>query len=137
MTLVDKPGSLAKIATCLGDAGVSIDQMRQYGHQGANAPVLIVTHKAAPDDVAHAMTRFAAIRASIVAAAALVLSACGINSVPAAEENAKAKWADVQSAYQRRADLVDNLVRTVRGYADHEREVLTQVTEARASASLA
>jgi len=60
MTLVDKPGALAKIATCLGDAGVSIDQMRQYGHQGANAPVLIVTHKAAPDDVAHAMTRFAA-----------------------------------------------------------------------------
>jgi homoserine dehydrogenase len=60
MTLLDKPGALAKIATCLGDAGVSIDQMRQYGHQGANAPVLIVTHKAAPDDVAHAMSRFAA-----------------------------------------------------------------------------
>ncbi len=60
MTLLDKPGALAKIATCLGDAGVSIDQMRQYGHQGTHAPVLIVTHKAAPDDVAHAMTRFAA-----------------------------------------------------------------------------
>lgn len=60
MTLLDKPGALAKIATCLGDAGVSIDQMRQYGHLDANAPVLIVTHKAAPDDVAHAMTRFAA-----------------------------------------------------------------------------
>ena len=60
MTLLDKPGALAKIATCLGEAGVSIDQMRQYGHQGANAPVLIVTHKAAPDDLAHAMTRFAA-----------------------------------------------------------------------------
>jgi homoserine dehydrogenase len=59
MTLLDKPGALAKIATCLGDSGVSIDQMRQYGHQGTNAPVLIVTHKAAPDDVAHAMTRFA------------------------------------------------------------------------------
>ena len=60
MTLLDKPGALAKIATCLGDSGVSIDQMRQYGHQGANAPVLIVTHKAAPDSVTHAMTRFAA-----------------------------------------------------------------------------
>ncbi|MBK6467964.1 MAG: homoserine dehydrogenase [Rhodobacter sp.] len=60
MTLLDKPGALAKIATCLGDAGVSIDQMRQYGHEGAKAPVLIVTHKAAPDDVAHALTRFAA-----------------------------------------------------------------------------
>ena len=60
MTLVDKPGALAKIATCLGEAGVSIDQMRQYGHQGANAPVLIVTHKAAPDDIAHARGLFAA-----------------------------------------------------------------------------
>jgi homoserine dehydrogenase len=60
MTLLDKPGALAKIATCLGDAGVSIDQMRQYGHQGTHAPVLIVTHKAAPDDVTHAITRFAA-----------------------------------------------------------------------------
>ena len=60
IALLDKPGALAKIATCLGDAGVSIDQMRQYGHPGANAPVLIVTHKAAPDDLAHALTRFAA-----------------------------------------------------------------------------
>lgn len=60
MTLLDKPGALAKIATCLGEAGVSIDQMRQYGHQGANAPVLIVTHKATRDDIDHAMSRFAA-----------------------------------------------------------------------------
>ena len=60
MTLLDKPGALAKIATALGDAGVSIDQMRQNGHEGSNAPVLIVTHKAAPGDVAHAMTQFAA-----------------------------------------------------------------------------
>ena len=60
MTLLDKPGALAKIATALGDAGVSIDQMRQYGHEGSNAPVLIVTHKAAPNDVAHAIGRFAA-----------------------------------------------------------------------------
>ena len=60
ITLLDKPGALAKIATCLGDAGVSIDQMRQYGHEGTHAPVLIVTHKAAPDDVTHALTRFAA-----------------------------------------------------------------------------
>ncbi|MBD3764698.1 MAG: homoserine dehydrogenase [Rhodobacterales bacterium] len=60
MTLLDKPGALAKIATALGEAGVSIDRMRQYGHEGAEAPVLIVTHKAAPADVAHALTRFAA-----------------------------------------------------------------------------
>ena len=60
MTLLDKPGALAKIATCLGEAGVSIDQMRQYGHQGVNAPVLIVTHKAARDDIDHAVGLFAA-----------------------------------------------------------------------------
>ena len=60
MTLLDKPGALAKIATCLGEAGVSIDQMRQYGHEGTNAPVLIVTHKAARDDIDHAIGRFAA-----------------------------------------------------------------------------
>jgi homoserine dehydrogenase len=60
MTLVDKPGALAKIATALGEAGVSIDRMRQYGHQGAEAPVLIVTHRATRDDIAHAMGLFAA-----------------------------------------------------------------------------
>jgi len=59
MTLLDKPGALAKIATCLGEAGVSIDQMRQNGHQGANAPVLIVTHKATRDDIDHAAGLFA------------------------------------------------------------------------------
>ena len=58
MTLLDKPGALAKIATCLGESGVSIDQMRQYGHEGVNAPVLIVTHKASRDDIDHAVTRF-------------------------------------------------------------------------------
>ena len=60
MTLLDKPGALAKIATALGDAGVSIDQMRQYGHLGVNAPVLIVTHKAARDDIDHAVGLFGA-----------------------------------------------------------------------------
>jgi homoserine dehydrogenase len=60
MTLVDKPGALAKIATALGEAGISIDRMRQYGHRGPDAPVLIVTHKATRDDVAHAMGLFAA-----------------------------------------------------------------------------
>jgi homoserine dehydrogenase len=60
MTLLDKPGALAKIATCMGDAGISIDQMRQYSHIGVHAPVLIVTHKATPDDITHAMSGFAA-----------------------------------------------------------------------------
>jgi len=67
--------------------------------------------------------------------AALALSACGVNSVPTAEENAKARWADVQNEYQRRADLIPNLVATVKGYATQEKDVLTQVTQARASAT--
>jgi LemA protein len=75
------------------------------------------------------------LRAAFVALAALSLAACGINSVPAAEENAKAKWADVQSAYQRRADLVPNLVASVRGAAASETTILTNVTEARARAT--
>ena len=67
--------------------------------------------------------------------AALALSACGLNSVPTAEEAAKARWADVQNEYQRRADLIPNLVSTVKGYATQEKDVLTQVTEARARAT--
>lgn len=59
MTLLDKPGALAKIATVLGEAGVSIDRMRQYSHDDAHAPVLIVTHKASSDDIALALERFA------------------------------------------------------------------------------
>lgn len=74
-------------------------------------------------------------RAAIVIAAAFALSACGINTVPTAEEEAKARWADVQSAYQRRADLVPNLVSTVRGAAQSEEDILTQVIEARSRAS--
>ena len=64
-------------------------------------------------------------------AAFLSLTACGINSIPTAEEEAKARWADVENQYQRRADLIPNLVATVQGYATQEREVLTEVTEAR------
>ena len=67
--------------------------------------------------------------------AALSLAGCGINSVPTAEENVNAKWGQVQAEYQRRADLVPNLVNTVKGYAQQEKSVLTEVTEARAKAS--
>jgi LemA protein len=67
--------------------------------------------------------------------ASLLLSGCGVNNIPTYDENAKAKWSDVQNQYQRRADLIPNLVETVKGYATQEREVLTQVTEARAKAS--
>jgi LemA protein len=73
--------------------------------------------------------------AAMLAAFTVTLSACGINSIPTAEENAKAKWADVQNQYQRRADLIPNLVNTVRAAAQQERTVLREVTEARASAS--
>src|SRR5262245_8260009 len=67
--------------------------------------------------------------------AGLLLSSCGVNNIPTYDESAKAKWSDVQNQYQRRADLIPNLVETVKGYATQEREVLTQVTEARAKAS--
>ena len=81
------------------------------------------------------MSVMTSLRAAFVALAALSLSACGINSVPAAEEEAKARWADVQSAYQRRADLIPNLVATVQGAAASETQILTNVTEARARAT--
>ena len=67
--------------------------------------------------------------------AALSLAACGVNSIPTSEETAKARWADVQNEYQRRADLVPNLVSTVQGYAKQEKDVLVGVTEARAKAT--
>jgi LemA protein len=75
------------------------------------------------------------LRAAFVAALCLFLSGCGYNTIPTQEEFAKAKWADVQNQYQRRADLIPNLVNTVQGYAKQEREVLTQVIEARAKAT--
>jgi LemA protein len=67
--------------------------------------------------------------------AAVSLVGCGINSVPTAEENAKAKWADVQANFQRRANLIPNLVSTVQGAAASERAILTEVTNARAGAN--
>jgi LemA protein len=66
---------------------------------------------------------------------AMALSACGINSVPTAEEEAKAKWADVQAQYQRRSNLIGNLVATVKGAAKQEQDTLVRVTEARAKAT--
>lgn len=72
---------------------------------------------------------------SLTPIVAMSLAGCGINSVPTAEENAKAKWANVEADYQRRANLIPNLVETVKGYAKQEATVLTQVTEARAKAT--
>ncbi len=82
--------------------------------------------------------RFAAALRTILTAVALSLglSACGaINTIPTLEERAKSSFSEVQNQYQRRADLIPNLVETVKGFAQQEREVLTQVTEARARAS--
>src|SRR5579863_6917452 len=65
----------------------------------------------------------------------LALSACGYNTIPTLQEQAKARWSDVQNQYQRRADLIPNLVATVQGYAAQEKSVLTAVVEARAKAT--
>jgi LemA protein len=78
------------------------------------------------------LTRFA--RLALILIAPLALAACGVNAIPTKEEAAKARWAEVQNQYQRRADLVPNLVATVKGYAAQESKVLIGVTEARANA---
>jgi LemA protein len=65
----------------------------------------------------------------------IMLAGCGVNAIPTKLQKAKAAWADVQSQYQRRADLVPNLVETVQGYANQEKTVLIAVTQARASAT--
>ncbi|MDI6623602.1 MAG: LemA family protein [Brevundimonas sp.] len=78
-------------------------------------------------------SRAAAIAAVVVLAPAV--TGCGINAIPTKEEAAKARWADVQSAYQRRADLVPQLVATVQGAAISERTILTEVIQARAQAT--
>jgi LemA protein len=64
-----------------------------------------------------------------------LLTACGFNTIPTAEEQAKAAWSEVLNQYQRRADLIPNLVETVKGYAQQEKDVLTSVVEARAKAT--
>jgi len=66
---------------------------------------------------------------------AFSLAGCGINDIPAKDQAVKAQWANVQAAYQRRADLIPNLVATVQGYANQEKTVLVEVTQARASAT--
>jgi LemA protein len=77
------------------------------------------------------------LRAFSLAFAAATLAGCGINAIPTLEEQAKAAWSQVLNQYQRRADLIPNLVETVKGYAEHESQVLTEVTEARAKATQA
>jgi LemA protein len=71
---------------------------------------------------------------AVAALCTLLLTGCGYNQLQSKDEQAKAAWAEVLNQYQRRADLVPNLVNTVKGFAQQERQVLTQVTEARARA---
>ena len=72
---------------------------------------------------------------ALVALLGLLVAGCGINNIPTYEEQAKAKWSEVLNQYQRRSDLIPNLVETVKGYAKQEREVLEAVTAARANAT--
>ena len=84
------------------------------------------------------MNRIGVARIGLVAALlgiALTVSGCGYNTIPTLEEQAKARWADVQNQYQRRADLIPNLVETVKGFESQEKSVLTAVVEARAKAT--
>ena len=74
-------------------------------------------------------------RAALIFAIPAFLAGCGINNIPTKEERAKAQWAEVQNQYQRRSDLIPNLVETVKGYAAQEKDVLVGVTQARASAT--
>lgn len=74
-------------------------------------------------------------RFAFAAVAAASLAGCGVNTIPTAEEAAKAKWAEVQNQYQRRSDLIPNLVATVKGAANFEQGTLVKVTEARAKAT--
>ena len=74
-------------------------------------------------------------RIAVVGALGLALAGCGINAIPAQDEQVKAAWSEVQNQYQRRADLIPNLVATVKGYARQEQTVFIQVTQARAKAT--
>lgn len=82
------------------------------------------------------LREFARLRAPLFAMlAALTLAGCGVNVIPTGEERAKAAWSEVLNQYQRRSDLIPNLVETVKGYAAQEKDVLTSVIEARAKAT--
>lgn len=75
------------------------------------------------------------VRAVCLMLAGLALAGCGVNAIPTLDERAKAAWSEVLNQYQRRADLIPNLVETVKGFAEHETKVLTEVVEARAKAT--
>jgi LemA protein len=90
---------------------------------------MILSVAAAPSVLRRLVALFAALWL------ATLVSGCGINNIPTYEEKARASWSEVQNQYQRRADLIPNLVETVRGFAKQEREVLEAVVQARANAT--
>lgn len=81
------------------------------------------------------MSRAPIARGTAAILLASALAGCGINSIPTSEENVKARWADVQNDYQRRADLIPNLVATVKAAGAQEKDILVEVTQARAAAN--
>lgn len=82
-------------------------------------------------------TQIRRLAALAVVLVALPLAGCGVNNIPTYENEAKAKWSEVLSQYKRRTDLIPNLVETVKGFAEQEKSVLTEVIEARAKATQA
>ena len=84
-------------------------------------------------DLRAARPRFAVL--ALVLSLGMLLAGCGVNNIPSYEEQAKAAWSNVQNQYKRRADLIPNLVESVKGFAQQERTVLTDVVNARAKAT--
>src|SRR6516162_9362788 len=127
--------------------GVAMGPLRSPGRWSGGPDPLCLLRAKGPGATAQCLSRrsktrgtmmiarrsFPAIAAAIVVS--LSVSGCGYNTIPTLEEQAKARWGDVQNQYQRRADLIPNLVATVQGYARQERDVLTAVVEARAKAT--
>jgi LemA protein len=88
-----------------------------------------------PDAPAKPRWRLPVLAPIVVVVLGLLVASCGINNIPTYEETSKARWSDVENQYQRRSELIPNLVETVKGFAKQEREVLEAVTEARSRAT--
>jgi LemA protein len=88
-----------------------------------------------PEAAARPRRHIPVIATIVVVVLGLLVASCGVNNIPTYEETSKARWSEVQNQYQRRAELIPNLVETVKGFAKQEREVLEAVTEARSRAT--
>src|SRR6202042_3828010 len=119
------------MSACPASASRSPARSRSTDHNGRD--MAATSNQAMESEVTSMVSRIRIVLP--VVALGLTLSACGYNTIPTLEEQAKARWADVQNQYQRRSDLIPNLVATVQGYAAQEKNVLTAVVEARAKAT--